>query len=77
MQSQPDKKAIQEALRLANSPAGQQLINLLKSQSGETMDKARQQAQQGDLEQAKTTLSQVLQSPQVQQLLKEMEKRNE
>ncbi len=77
MQSQPDKKAIQEALRLANSPAGQQLLKVLNSQRGEIMEKARQQAQQGDLEQAKATLSQVLQSPQVQQLLKEMEKRNE
>lgn len=77
MQQQPDQKTIQEAIRLANSPAGQKLLALLQSAGGETVDKARQQAENGDLTQAKATLSQVLQSEAVQKLLREMGKSNE
>lgn len=74
---QPDKKTIQEALKLANSPAGQKLMALLQSNGGDTVDKVRQQAESGDLEQAKATLSQMLQSEAVQNLLREMGKGNE
>lgn len=77
MRQQPDNKTIQEALRLASSPAGQKLFSLLKQSSGETVDKAAKQAASGDFEQAKATLSQVLQSEEIQKLMREMGKGNE
>ena len=74
---QPDQKTIQEALRLANSPAGQKLFALIKNSSSDTVEKAKQQAENGNLEQAKNTVSQLLQSEEIQKLLKEMGKHNE
>lgn len=76
MQQKPDNHMIQEALKLANSPAGQKLFALLKSTGGDAVDKAGKQAAAGDFGQAKNTLSQILQSEEVQKLLKEMGKEN-
>lgn len=72
MQQKPDKSTMQEALRLANSPAGQKLFALLKQNSSDAVNKAGQQAAKGDFDQAKNTLSQILQSEEIQKLLKEM-----
>ena len=77
MQQYPDKKAMQEALRLASSPAGQRLLELIKNTSGNTVETAREQAASGDFEQAKATLSQVLQSEEIKKLLREMGKKHE
>lgn len=77
MQQQPDKNTMQEALRLANSPAGQKLFALLKQAGGDAVNKAGQQAAKGDFSQAKNTLSQLLQSEEIQKLLKEMGQKNE
>lgn len=76
MQNNQENFSIQDAMRLANTPAGKELLALLKSGGGDTMDKARKQAEQGDFEQVKQTLSSVLQSPRVQELLQEMRKNN-
>lgn len=76
MQQKPDKDTLQEALRLANSPAGQKLFALLKSAGGDAVDKAGKHAAAGDFNQAKVTLSQILQSEDVQKLLKEMGQKN-
>ncbi len=72
MQNKND--SMQEALRLAGTPAGQQLIALLKASGGSSLEQARKHAANGDMEQAKQSLSAILSSPKVQQLLKEMEK---
>lgn len=76
MHSNRDSFSMEDAMRLANSPAGQQLIALLKSVGGSSVEQARQAAQKGDYETAKSNLSQLLQSKDVQRLLKEMEKGN-
>ena len=76
MDQKPDQITMQEALRLAKSPAGQQLLALLKATGGSSVDLARQQAAQGDMNQAKKTLSGLLASPEVQKLLKEMKTQN-
>ncbi|MBO5078759.1 MAG: hypothetical protein J6B67_03635 [Oscillospiraceae bacterium] len=77
MQQYPDKKAMQEALRLANSPAGQKLLELLKNTGGSAVETAKTQAESGDFAQAKQTLSQVLASEEVKKLLREMGKSHE
>ena len=76
MHSNRDSFSMEDAMRLANSPAGQQLIALLKSAGGSSVEQARQAAQKGDYETAKANLSRILQSEDVQRLLKEMEKGN-
>lgn len=76
MHSNRDSFSMEDAMRLANSPAGQQLIALLKSAGGSSVEQARQAAQKGDYETTKANLSRLLQSQDVQKLLKEMEKGN-
>lgn len=77
MQQYPDKKAMQEALRLAGSPAGQKLLELIKSTGGSTVQTAKEQVASGNFEQAKQTLSQVLQSEEVKRILQEMGQNHE
>lgn len=76
MEKKTDQISMQEALRLANSPAGKQLLALLKSAGGQSVTKAQQQASQGNYEQAKETLSEIMKSPKIQALIREMERGN-
>lgn len=65
--------SMQDAMRLANSPAGKQLIQLLQSAGGSDLEQARKAVAKGDYESAKSNLSEILKSPQIKALLKEME----
>lgn len=60
------------AMRMAQSETGQQLLKTLQSQNSETLERAMAQAASGNTEQAKQTLSALLQSPQVRQLLEQL-----
>ncbi len=73
MQNKNDSFSMQEALRLASTPAGKQLIALLQSSGSNRIEEARKHAASGNMEQAKASLSDILSSPTVQQLLREME----
>ena len=64
--------AIQEAMRLANSPAGKQLLQMLRSSGGEEMNRAMAMASSGDYEGAKALLNQMLQDPKARALLNQM-----
>lgn len=68
----PDQFSVQEAHRLAKSPAGQQLIALLQQQGGTDFQQAMNRASKGDFSQAKEALSRILADPQAQKLLKEL-----
>ncbi len=72
MQNKSNDFSMQDALRLAKSPAGQQLLALLKQTDSSRLQQAAEQADSGNMEQAKLTLSQLLASPQVQKLLEEL-----
>lgn len=72
MQKNYDDFSIQEAMRLANSPTGQQLLALLKSTDSTALQQAAAQASAGDMEKAKAALQQFMATPQAQQLLKEL-----
>ena len=65
--------SIEEAKRLAQSKAGQQLISLLQSQSPQKMQVAMKQASAGDIEQLKNTLTAFMATPEAQSLLKQLE----
>lgn len=61
-----------ELLKIANSPAGQELMALIQKNRDEHFDEAMQQAQSGDFSQAKTILSQMLSSEEAQDLVKKI-----
>lgn len=62
-----------ELLKLARSPAGQQLISHLQLSGGEQLQQAINTASTGDYSQAKKTLSSLMDSPEVRSLLKQLE----
>lgn len=64
--------SVQEAMRLAKSDAGKQLIALLQQQNGAQIQNAMEQANSGNLEQAKQTLSNILDNPQARALLQQL-----
>lgn len=76
MQNKQENFSMQDAMRLANSPAGKELLALLKESSDGTVEQARKQAEHGDFEQVKKTLAEVMKNPNVQKLLEEMRKAN-
>lgn len=62
----------EDAKRLAQSPAGQQLIALLKQRDSGQIDTAMQKAADGDYAQASQILSRLLSDPQAMQLLSQL-----
>lgn len=69
MEQMPD---MMELFRLAQTPAGRQLIALLQSKGGSQLSQAAGKAAAGDYTQAKALLSDLLSSPEAQVLLKEL-----
>ena len=64
--------SMQEAMRLANSDAGKQLLAILKESDSTMMQQAMDDASAGNYANMQKTLSSLLSSPQVQALLKEL-----
>ena len=67
-----DPASIQEALRLANTPEGRQLIQLLRQSDGENMQKAMNSAASGDYDSAKKQLSKMLNTPEAKKLMEQL-----
>lgn len=72
MQKNSQNFSMQEALRLANSPAGQQLLAMLRKSDPAAIQKAMEQASSGDYSQIAKTLGPLLESQDVKDLLKQM-----
>lgn len=72
MQKNSEDFSIQEAMRLAKSPAGQQLLAMLQHADTGELQKAMSEASAGNYEQAKQTMSHLMSSPEIQELLKKM-----
>lgn len=70
MQQMPD---MTELLRLAQTPAGRQLIAMLQKSGGARLNEAISKAAAGDYGLARETLSDLLSSPEAQVLLRELE----
>jgi len=64
--------SMEEIMRMAKSPAGQQLIAMLKNQDSGKLEQAVSQAKTGDYAQAGQTLNAMLSSSEAQRLLKEL-----
>lgn len=72
MQKNSQDFSVQEALRLANSPAGQQLLSLLRSTDSDQLDQAAAAASAGDYAKAGKTLSRLLASPEIKKFLEDL-----
>lgn len=75
MQQNPDTPqefSMQQAVQLAGTPAGQQLIALLKKNGGDEFEKAMRSAAGGDYSAAKALITAALSSPEGQELLKQL-----
>ena len=64
--------SMQEAMRLAQTDTGKQLLQLLRQQNGQQLQTAMDQAAAGDYESVKKTMSSLLQNEQVKQLLQQL-----
>lgn len=72
MQQNDRKFSMQDAMRLAATPAGQQLIALLQQSDQNAINQAMEQAKKGDFTQIKETLSPLLASEEVQKLIQQL-----
>ena len=70
---QNNEHAIQEAMRIAKSSAGQQLLRMLQQGNQESLNRAMQSAAAGNYEQAKMILNEVLSDPQAKEILRKLE----
>ena len=72
MDMQNNQEAIKEAMRLAQTPEGQQLIRLLQASQGTDLQDAMRNAAAGDYASAKKALGSVLNHPEAQALLRKL-----
>lgn len=72
MQKKSEDFSMEEIMRLAKSPAGQQLIAMLRQTDKGELEQAVSQAKTGNYAQASQTLSAMLSSPEAQRLMKEL-----
>ena len=64
--------SMQDAMKLAQSDAGKQLYALLQRKNAQQLQNAMNDAAAGNYEQVKNTMSSMLASPEVRELLKKM-----
>lgn len=70
--NQPGANPMQEAKRIAATPAGQELIKLLQKQGGTDLKQAMDRAAAGDYSAAQKALSSLLQNPEAKKLLDQL-----
>lgn len=73
MQKNSRQFSMQDALRLANSDAGQRLLAILKQSDGNRLGKAMDSAAAGDYAGAAQALSSLLEREDIRSLLKQLE----
>ena len=76
MQKKSENFSMDDARRMAASPEGKELLVLLKNADSEQLQTAAQQFTAGNIEEAKKSLAPLLDSPQVQALLKQLGGKN-
>ena len=64
--------SMQDAMALAGTPIGQQLLTLAQQKGGKDLQKAMEEAAAGNLDQAKESLSSLLADPQIKALLSQL-----
>lgn len=69
---QNNQDAIREAMRLAKSPAGQQLLEALQKSNAKELRQAMNSATAGNYAQARQVLSGLLEDPEIRRLFAQM-----
>lgn len=72
MEKKSQEFSMEDVMRIAKSPAGQQLMALLHQKDSSALAQAAAQAKSGNYSQAGQTLSSLLSSPEAQRLMKEL-----
>ena len=72
MEKKSQDFSIKEAKRLANTPQGQQLMQLLQKSDPARLEKAMVAANTGNYKEAGQILNDLLSSPQAQQLIRQL-----
>ena len=72
MQKNSSNYSMEDMARLAQTPAGQQLLSLLQQQDSSRMQQAMTQAKKGDYAALSNTLRPLLESPENRALLQQL-----
>ena len=72
MNQKSDKFSMEQAARLASTPEGQQIINLIRSQQGANLNSAIAKANAGDYGELQKSVQQLLSTAEAQKLLKKL-----
>ena len=72
MAKEPGNINLSELMRIANSPAGKELLSLVQKNKDEQFDEAMHQAQSGDFSQAQEIISKILSTPEAEALMKKI-----
>ena len=72
MEKKSQDFSIKEATRLANTPEGQKLMNLLQQKDSEQLQKAMAEASSGNYKEAGNILQSLLSSPEAKQLIQQL-----
>ena len=73
MQKNSQNFSMQDAIRLAGTDAGQQLLQHLQQSQGEALQKAAALAASGDFRRASASLAPLLESEEIRALLQQLE----
>lgn len=73
MQDRSKDFSMQDAMRLAGTDAGKQLLQMLQNNHSNAMEAAGKSARAGDMEKTKQALSAFLSDPKAQILLKKLQ----
>ena len=76
MEKKSQDFSVQEAKRLANTPEGQRLIQLLQQKDNAALQKAMEAASSGNFREAGAALQSLLSSPEAQQLMQQLGKKH-
>ena len=63
---------MQEAMKIAATPEGKKLINLLQQQNGNDLQKAMNLAAEGDISQARKVIQSLMENPDAKKLLDQL-----
>ena len=72
MQKNFENFSVEEAMQLARSPAGQQLLSMLRNTDSALLQQVSDKASTGDYKEASRLLSSMLSSPEAKKLMQEL-----
>ena len=72
MQENSNNFSMQDMMRLAGTPAGQQLLDHLQKKNGKQLQMAIAHAVSGNMDQAKALLSEMIGDPESQKLIRQL-----